>query len=169
MTSGIYGLYKDGELKYIGQSGNVERRFLQHCSLAQNVGKTPVKRWLYGLCQIDEKPEMRILEITENLDDAETRWIRKYRFSVDLLNLSDGGQTMTYLRKKKLGKPWGNTMSPIQKRLAHMKQTINILHRLNMVELEKRARRTYCRVIESLAHVDDRQSVNLALWEKYGR
>lgn len=168
--SGIYALCEKGTIRYIGQAQNIERRFAQHCSLAQNFSRsTPVKKWLCDMLKTGDEPELLILEVTSDLDNTEITWIKKYRDSGSrLLNVADGGQTMTYLRRAKLEKPWGNAMAPLQRRLSAIKQTINTCHRFGFKELEKKSLKTYADVLEAVSLVD-RDWLNNTLWERYGR
>jgi len=168
MTIGIYALCLDGEVKYIGQSRDIKKRYRQHCSLAQNVGKTKKDEWLYEILLKDINPELLILEETEDLDKKEIEWIKKYRDEGILLNLSDGGQTMSYLRKKKLEKPWGKTHSPIQRRLSVIKRNIEYFNRMGMTKMANSASEKYNSVVDFIKS-QDREKLNLLLWNKYGR
>lgn len=162
---GIYSLSENGEVKYIGQSKNIHKRYSQHCSLAQNMGNTKRQKWIRGLLSKGMKPELSILEVTEDLDSDEVKWIERYD---SLTNTAKGGQSMWHCRKAKSEKPWGNKFSPVQNILCRIKQTINILERLGKVEEANKMRDKLLLVLDKIESFG-KDEMNMILWErKYG-
>jgi hypothetical protein len=163
----IYALVDDGVVMYVGQAKNLEKRYRQHCSLAQNRSHRKVCQWLTALLEKSQTPELLTLEITECPDERETYWIEHYRkINKDLLNIADGGKTTAHLRRSKLNTPWGNTHSPVQRRIMVIQRTIKILKKHS----PKRAKRLEGRLIEINTAIKRTglRKMNMLLWEKYG-
>ena len=113
----IYSLSDKEGTKYIGQTTVPKKRFSQHFSIAQNRGNAKVNKWLYKMLSKRETPTIKILEFTDKLNDREKYWIGYYRDKgIELLNMTSGGFDGSFLRRKKLEKPWGKTLSPVQYR-----------------------------------------------------
>jgi hypothetical protein len=92
-THGIYALKcpVSFEIKYIGKSKNISKRYAAHCSSNPKSGY-PVSLWIDKLRKSGLKPLIDVLSVTENLDEEEIRLISHYRKQgFTLLNLQDGG------------------------------------------------------------------------------
>lgn len=169
-TGVIYSIsYKD-EIKYIGQTKNFEKRCSQHCSLAQNRGGRNINRFLYKLLSNGEKPAIEIIDKTDDVDSREIYWIKFYKDKgIDLLNMTDGG-TFDYdlLRRKKLEKPWGNTLSPVQRRLMEIKIGIRRNKKKENYQVAEYFEKRYIE-INKIIKKFGRQRMNEELWIKYGK
>lgn len=93
----IYGLTdpSDGQVRYVGKSMNGLLRPKAHARLSQSKGSTYKDRWVRKLRRLGLNYGIVVLERgipTEDLYDAEQRWIRHYReIGARLTNLTDGG------------------------------------------------------------------------------
>lgn len=166
-THTIYALALQGRVMYVGQAKNINKRYSQHCSLAQNRGNTKVKQWLTRLAESGAKPELIIIEETNEPDIREIHWIKHYRATnSDLLNMADGGQTMGHLRRAKQTNPWGKSHSPVQRRLLGIKRTIKMYERMG----DKRSKHLKLRLIEVNQAIKKvgLKTMNERLWRKYG-
>lgn len=80
-----------GDIRYIGQSKNSAKRLKQHMRDAKR-RSTPVYLWINALAAKRLVPVVKVLEITENGNEAEQRQIELSRTRGDqLLNVADGG------------------------------------------------------------------------------
>lgn len=168
--SGIYALKENGTIRYIGQAKNIGRRYNQHKSLAQNRGNTKKQTWITKLIRDGGKLEIEVLEVTDNLDSSEIKWIKKLRDDgTDLANSADGGKSMAHCNRAKQDKPWGKTWSPVQRRLIEISQTTKMLKRIRG-ENSKEAARIEARLIEVNQKIKrvGLEKMNYLLWEKYG-
>lgn len=89
----IYGLYcpDSGQLRYIGKANNSESRLKTHIRDSRRKIR-PVCSWIKSLVDKNKLPDLKILEIAEDWQEAERRWIALSRARGDrLLNLADGG------------------------------------------------------------------------------
>lgn len=93
--SGIYALVcpDSGEIRYVGRSNNINRRFADHL-YSKKASSTPVSEWIYYLDKKNKKPECVILEKHENPIEIEKIWIDRARkeSSDTLLNVLKGGE-----------------------------------------------------------------------------
>jgi hypothetical protein len=166
IVSGIYGLNVNGVTMYIGQSKNIHKRYKQHCSIAQNMGKTKKQTWLRELLKNNTIPQLEILELTQDLDNAEQRHIQEHiAKGLELVNMTGGGQTLDYARRVKQQKPWGNNHSPIQKRLIVIKRNVKIIERLNGSSAQRLRQRL--NDIYKLIEIHGLETLNMKLWEKH--
>jgi len=163
--AGIYALCLKGEVKYIGQSKNIQKRYRQHCSLAQNVGKTKRNEWLYSILENGIIPELILLEETNDLDSREIYWINKYK-DQNLVNTARGGKLMWHCRKSKESKPWGTKMSPVQKRLCTIKQNINLMKRLGKKESAENME-TKLNILLKKIESFGKDKMNMVIWERH--
>lgn len=91
---GIYALVdpRTDEIRYIGRSTNVKRRFNEHMEKRET---TAVGNWKYKLLTMGLKPILKMIEEIEDrscLKEREIYWIAHGREQGwDLLNLTDGG------------------------------------------------------------------------------
>lgn len=89
----IYGLHSgDGVIRYVGQTiQGVGRRMKSHREDARNESANLVHQWMRD-CGL-EVIEAVVLEETDNLDEAEIRWINwsRQQFPGKNLNTHDGG------------------------------------------------------------------------------
>lgn len=95
--SGIYALVcpVTGDIRYIGKSKNIRRRYNNHKSASSNKSH-PVTRWTAKLRTKGLSPCLSILYEgqEEELDEREIYFIKKYREAgSNLMNLEDGGST----------------------------------------------------------------------------
>lgn len=90
-----------GEVRYIGATKSIERRYGQHCRVSENLGSTRRSNWLYGLIKQGLKPSIEVLE--SNLvcyNAAERRWIEHYRaLGYELVNGNAGGFDLSHTHK----------------------------------------------------------------------
>lgn len=164
----IYALTDGGVVYYVGQTANIDKRYAQHCSLAQNMGKTKKQEWIRGLLLSGRSPKLVILEEAEDADQAEIKWIKHYRtVHGSLTNTSDGGRSMTSLHRAKKSKPWGKGHSPLQKILISFKADIKFAQRHNMPKMEAKAKEHYRKAMEIVAELGH-DTINQRLWEKHG-
>lgn len=165
----IYGLVYDGKLHYIGQTNNIARRYGQHCSLAQNMGKNKRHTWLREIILKGEKPEIIIIEEAEDMDEAEIRWIKHYRDAGhELINTADGGKLIGHLHRAKKDRPWGRGHSPVQHCLMVLKQNVNSYKRYDPTgTFHATATKRYNKVVE-LIDLVGKERMNMLLWAKYG-
>lgn len=92
-THGIYALKCpiSFEIRYIGKSKNISKRYSAHCCSDPKSGY-PVSLWIDKLRKSGLKPLIEVLSVSENLDDEEIRLISYYREQgFSLLNLHNGG------------------------------------------------------------------------------
>lgn len=162
----IYALSEGGVVKYIGQTKDLKKRYGQHCSLAQNMGKTLRNEWLRELIIGGSTPVISSLERAEDMDAAEIKWIKKLRDEgSELLNMADGGQTMTHLQRAKAWQPWGKGWSPTQRILIMLKSDIKMMERLGDQDSADRIRKKYDRCVMDIEKVGS-DVMNYLLWER---
>jgi group I intron endonuclease len=95
----IYGIYNPDEpeiIRYVGKTKkNVNKRLKEHIYLGEKKVKRPLYLWINKLLQKNKKPEIIIIEETNNKEWAskEIFWIKKYKKTNNLLNLTDGGES----------------------------------------------------------------------------
>lgn len=164
----IYGLYNQGVLFYIGQSRNLKKRYAQHCSLTQNRKNRLLNQFLTKILISGHIPEIEVIEYTDSLDEREIFWISYYKSkNVSLVNMTNGGNDIVFLRKAKEKMPWENSYSPVQRRLKSIKETLNHFKRsgdLKRVESIGNKLIILNRVISNFGLA----RMNIKLWEKYG-
>ena len=94
---GVYALiHPDTDrVMYVGQSVDVDFRYRQHCDFVSSDLNMRKHEWIEGLRREGKKPKLVILEAIESpfkLDEAERRWIHKYKARGEAeLNVSSGG------------------------------------------------------------------------------
>ena len=94
---GIYALVcpDTGEIRYVGQSRDMRRRYTQHCTPSDRKSETDLALWLASLFAEDKKPICIVLEYTDKepaaLDAAEKGWVQALTSSHHLLNMTEGG------------------------------------------------------------------------------
>ena len=96
----IYGILneKTEELRYIGKSKDVDKRFKEHLSLAKSTKrkKSAVHKWIMSLLNKDINVDYVIIDEAEKeqeLNNLEIFYINYYKFlGCRLLNLTDGGE-----------------------------------------------------------------------------
>jgi hypothetical protein len=91
--SGIYALLcpKTKQIRYIGQSVNIQRRYQAHCANYAKKADTNNKYYNW-IRSINDKPLLKVIEYTENLDEREIFYIKKYSKTCDLVNYEIGGK-----------------------------------------------------------------------------
>jgi group I intron endonuclease len=133
----IYGLYdpRNDELKYVGKTKNINRRFTEHIKETKNSGRGRKNSWIRKLLKNDLYPIIKILEICNenNWEERERNWIKNCRnLGINILNDTDGGdgglgQICTEETRKKfslLRKGKKLSSEPIEKiRLSHLGKT----------------------------------------------
>lgn len=75
----IYGLFDPttGEIRYIGRTWNVDKRYKTHCF---TIDKSPKAQWIKSLAANGQRPEVAILQECSDTSDAkraEYDWIMK--------------------------------------------------------------------------------------------
>lgn len=168
--SGIYALKEGDAIRYVGQAKNIEKRFRQHSSLAQNRGNTKKQTWITQLLSNGGELKIEVLEATDDLDNAEVKWINQLRSKgANLVNLADGGKSMTHCNRAKQERPWGKSWSPVQRRLIEISQTTKMLRKFYSESPEDVAR-IEARLIKVNQRIKEvgLDKINYLLWEKYG-
>jgi group I intron endonuclease len=82
------------EVKYVGKTNNINRRFAQHKSkkCLEKTGSKKLASWILKLLSNDLLPIMEIIEECEdNWAEREKYWISYYS-NTNLCNLSEGGE-----------------------------------------------------------------------------
>lgn len=82
------------EVKYVGKTNNIKRRFAQHKSkkCLEKTGSKKLASWILKLLSNDLLPIMEIIEECEdNWIEREKHWISYYS-NTNLCNLSEGGE-----------------------------------------------------------------------------
>lgn len=89
--AGIYALHcpKSGRIMYIGQSKSIRERVASHLRASGKI--TPSVLWVRRLKKDGLKPFASVLELTEDLNNAEIRHIRDHGID-GLLNVHHGGE-----------------------------------------------------------------------------
>jgi hypothetical protein len=92
-VSGIYALVENntGRLRYIGQSVNIHKRFLEHKNKNKSLNiKSRYGNWIRS---IDRDISLMIIEETKDLDKREKFWIKSFlENGADLVNTAKGGE-----------------------------------------------------------------------------
>jgi hypothetical protein len=167
-TGYIYALSHNGVIKYVGQAKDLQRRYSQHTSLAQNMGKLKRNYWIQSLLLNGEQPIITSLEKSDDVDAAEIKWIADLRGQgIDLLNISDGGQSMGSLHRAKALKPWGKRQSPVQHALIIFKRTTATMKRYGTPEMVVKSEQRYNDIVELINRVG-KDKMNMLMWEKDG-
>lgn len=94
----IYGLYdpRNNKLRYVGKTIDLDARMWGHIASANSGEKNHKSNWIRGLLEQDLRPEMQVLEETdeENWQEAEKKWIAECLASgEDLINTLEGGDS----------------------------------------------------------------------------
>jgi len=94
--SGIYGLVDPGtnEVRYIGQSLDIESRYKQHVRYRKESAKHyPIYCWIDSLLANGLAPRLIVIEHAPvDIDKAEIYWIAYYKDkSCNILNIAKGG------------------------------------------------------------------------------
>ena len=126
-VSGVYALScpDSGRVMYVGQSSDIGNRFKQHCRISNNTSHRNVCKWVYSLLSNGKEPLVSVLEETKSLNDAEVKWIARFD---GLLNMNEGGQCMSHLKRAKVDMPWGNAQAPMQKAIITVRRTARDLN-----------------------------------------
>lgn len=86
-------------VRYVGKANSPQVRYAQHLRECKRSASAKDK-WLQGLKEIGQRPEMLILERAVDWEEAERRWISHFP-SGQLLNVADGGVPRWYDKGKK--------------------------------------------------------------------
>lgn len=168
-NSGIYALTISGVVYYIGQAKNINKRYKQHCSLAQNRGYTKRNVWLYEILKSGGLPDLIVIEHTDDLDAREIYWIGHYRKQgLAQMNTSGGGHSYDYAEHCKLNNPWGKGWSPIRRRLNVIHNTIQSHRRRGELHQVQRLE-TKLRLVNDAIKRVGLKEMNMILWERYGK
>ena len=94
----IYGLYHNGELRYIGQTTiPPEQRLTAHLSWAKNHRQSHLCNWLAKLLNKGERPQIKAICEADNQDELnrlEREWIvNGWASGVRLVNACEGGDS----------------------------------------------------------------------------
>jgi hypothetical protein len=90
------------EIRYIGKTININRRFNYHCSKFENSKhKTHKSFWILSILNKGLKPIMQIIDETEeDWQKLETYYIEKYKNEgYNLCNLTTGGEGLSGLKR----------------------------------------------------------------------
>lgn len=100
----IYGLYDpdSGALRYIGKTNNPRRRIGQHVRDCRR-GCSEKDRWVSALLSQGKRPELRILELANDWEEAERRLIAEHQ-DENLLNVASGGVPLWVDKARRSGK-----------------------------------------------------------------
>jgi len=118
--SGIYALTcpSSGEIRYIGQSTNIQRRYASHCHSA---GKPSRKKshYQHWISSLKSYPGIIVLEECKDLDEAEKKHIADYKKAGhNLVNIAVGGEGYpeipVYVLARKMKSTFGVDSSPYQ-------------------------------------------------------
>lgn len=96
--SGVYALIdpRDGGIKYIGQSVDINKRYKEHCRCLK---KYPVYRWVNELKSLALKPDLIVMQEHEPPIDIEKSWIdRAKQRGINLFNLHEGGANISKIK-----------------------------------------------------------------------
>lgn len=113
----IYGLLDPNtkELRYVGFSSNIDRRYIDHHRLCMLKEKTHKNDWIKSLLKNGQQAELFIIEehsCAEDLPQAEIDMIAYYRsIGCDLTNATDGGENPPNLKGRTLPQEWRDNMS----------------------------------------------------------
>ena len=83
------------EVKYVGKTNNIKRRFAQHKSkkCLEKTGSKKLASWILKLLSNNLLPIMEIIEeCDDNWAEREKYWISYYSNTTTLCNLSEGGE-----------------------------------------------------------------------------
>ena len=83
------------EVKYVGKTNNIKRRFAQHKSkkCLEKTGSKKLASWILKLLSNNLFPIMEIIEeCDDNWAEREKYWISYYSNTTTLCNLSEGGE-----------------------------------------------------------------------------
>ena len=83
------------EVKYVGKTNNIKRRFAQHKSkkCLEKTGSKKLASWILKLLSNNLFPIMEIIEeCDDNWVEREKYWISYYSNTTTLCNLSEGGE-----------------------------------------------------------------------------
>lgn len=112
------------DVRYVGKTNNLERRYYQHTSDYELRNKTHKSNWIRSLMDAGDMPEMHVYaECDEDSwSEAEKETIRLYKsLGANLTNLDEGGIGASVGRK-------GITLGP-QKRVSVLKRGLIRLYR----------------------------------------
>jgi len=109
---------RTGEIKYVGKTKNITKRFKQHLSPSSLKPNTPKNTWIKSLLKENLIPKIRTLCLTTDkyIDESEILKIKEYReLGIKLTNCTDGGDglrnpnmlTRIKISNSKKGKPAG--------------------------------------------------------------
>lgn len=95
-TNYIYGLRdpRDGKIKYVGQTRNLEARYSGHMAVPMDRGLSAKEQWIKDLRDVGTKPELVILErpaVGKATGRAEARWIRDAQADGPVFNIQAVG------------------------------------------------------------------------------
>lgn len=86
---------RDYQIKYVGKTVNINRRFKEHISPYYLKTNTAKNNWIKKLLSENLQPIFEVLETCENINwcDREKHWINYYReLGFDIKNMCDGGE-----------------------------------------------------------------------------
>jgi hypothetical protein len=169
----IYVLMDElSRIRYVGQTRLPKRRSYQHRSLSNNLKNTPVSIWIRSMLLSGNEPVFQIIEThsdANGLDERERYWIRELRGKGhNLLNANDGGNSMIQTHREKLNKPWGMTLSPIQRRLSQLKRIEAYFRTSGNTDVSERIKWMLEVLYSKLQTKETHERVNSVLYQRYG-
>lgn len=168
--SHIYTL-KDGvgNVRYVGQTINPTRRQWQHRSWSNNTTERHVCKWIRSLLADGKQPVFSIIETTTEPDDRERYWVAHFREAgCDLLNMNEGGNTLSHTNEAKAANPWSGKLSPLQRRLSSMRRTATYFNARGLVEDARQIEDMLSVLRTKLKNPATKKRVNNALFAQYG-
>jgi group I intron endonuclease len=95
----IYGIYDPDTpkiIRYVGKTKkSIKKRLSEHIYFSKKNLKRPLNLWIKKILNDNRLPEIMVIEETNDKEWAkrETFWIKKYKKTNNLLNLTDGGES----------------------------------------------------------------------------
>jgi group I intron endonuclease len=95
----IYGIFhpdKPEIIRYVGKTKkDIKERLRQHIYLSKKNIKRPLYLWIKKMLKENKIPEIKVIEVTNDKEwvEKEIYWIKNYKETNKLLNLTDGGES----------------------------------------------------------------------------
>lgn len=147
---GIYCLKhpETKEVRYVGQSKNIRKRYLDGHLRSPRTSNYPVSRWVNKLLDLGLTPEIEVLEYCNNPIDSEKMWIDKFKAEgARLLNIHGGGPMPAATGNGVTTKIWSVRGMPtpwifLCRTLFPMRDRESISNALSIMREDRRSRKT---------------------------